>query len=142
TFASSPTLVPDAAGGLVSGQPLECFAAGPAIMGRMAAVSPSFNGSTADVLTLAEAGNEPARQIVSSAGQALGAVVAALGNVLDPAAVVIGGGLGLAGGLYWEALDRTLREFIWSDVHRHLRLLPAQLGNDSGWIGAALALVP
>jgi glucokinase len=60
-------------------------------------------------------------------------------NVLDPEAVVVGGGLGLAGGIYWSAFERATREHIWSDTARDLPILPAALGPDSGLIGAAAA---
>jgi glucokinase len=142
TFASSPTIFPDQAGRLISGPPLEHYASGPALAVRFAAVNPGFSGTATDVLRLAEGGDGKARDIISSAGRALGAAVAYLVNSLDPAAVVLGGGLGLAGGLYREALESGMRPFIWSDAHRDLPLVSASLGNDAGWIGAALAALP
>jgi len=60
-------------------------------------------------------------------------------NVLDPEVVVIGGGLGLAKGSYHIALEAAMRAHIWSDLHRDIPLLPAEMGNDAGFIGAALA---
>lgn len=132
TFASSPT---------VSDPPLEQFASGPAFAARLSAVRPSFDGSAVDVVALAEAGDRAARDIVTTAGRALGAAVAQLVNTLDPAAVVLGGGLGLAAGLYHASIEIALREHIWSDMHRDLPLLSATLGADAGWIGAALAAV-
>ena len=65
--------------------------------------------------------------------------MAQLVNVLDPQAIVIGGGLGLAGGRYRRNLEEALRSHIYSDHHRDLPLLDAALGVDAGWIGAALA---
>jgi glucokinase len=142
TFASAPGAIPGDAGNLASGPPLEQFAAGPALAARLAVARPGFGGTGADVLALAEEGDEPARAIVASAGRALGAAVAQLVNTLDPAAVVLGGGLGLASGLYRESLDGALRQYVWSNLHRDLPLVPARLGNDAGWIGAALAALP
>ena len=40
-------------------------------------------------------------------------------------------------GLYRESLEAAMREHIWSDLHRDLPLLSAELGNDAGFIGAA-----
>ena len=54
---------------------------------------------------------------------AVGAAVAQLVNILDPAAVVIGGGLGLCLGLYRDALLETARRHIWSDLHRELPMI-------------------
>jgi glucokinase len=138
TFASSSNLIADHDGKLVSGPPLEEFAAGPALAERMAAAREGFVGAAPDVLALAEGGGTVAKSIVASAAHALGAAIAQLVNVLDPEAVVIGGGLGLAGGLYRESLEQALREHVWSDLHRDIPLFSAKLGNDAGVIGAAI----
>jgi glucokinase len=90
-------------------------------------------------LALAAAGNNAAIKVVDSAAGALGAAIAHLVNVLDPQAIVIGGGLGLAGGRYRAQLEELLRSHIYSDHHRDVPLLNAELGADAGWIGAALA---
>lgn len=139
TFASAPGLIPNNNRQLVSGPPLESFAAGPAIINRFAIVRPGFTGTGRDVLSLADAGDSAALSIVTSAAEALGAAIGQLVNVLDPEAVIVGGGLGLAEGLYRASMLAALRRHIWSDIQRDLPVLSAQLGNDSGWIGAALA---
>ena len=66
---------------------------------------------------------------------------AALGwlvNVLDPEAIVIGGGLGLAPGRFRERLIEATRDHIWNPGARGLPFLSAALGADAGLIGAAL----
>jgi glucokinase len=138
TFASSPGLIPNLAGNLVTGPPLEQYAAGPAIAARYAAGRDGFSGDARDVLVLAEAGDSLSVNIVSSAGQALGAAVAQLVNVFDPEAIVMGGGLGLTEGLYRRTLERTLREYVWSELHADIPMVSAKLVNDAGMIGAAL----
>jgi glucokinase len=55
--------------------------------------------------------------------------------------VVVGGGLGLADGLFRQSLDQALREHVWSEMHRDIEVLSATLGNDAGIVGAALAAV-
>jgi glucokinase len=67
---------------------------------------------------------------------ALGSLVALLVNVLDPEAVVVGGGLGSAPGEYWNALVRAAREHVWADEARELPIVQAGLGADAGVIGA------
>jgi glucokinase len=141
TFASGNGLIAGNDGKLLSGPPLEQFASGPALAARFAASSPGFAGGAPDVLALAETGDRLAQPIVATAGQALGAAVAHLVNVLDPEAVVIGGGLGLAEGLYHESLEQVMRKHVWSKLHSDVPLLPAKLGNDAGIIGAAMATV-
>jgi glucokinase len=138
TFASSPGLIATDGGNVVSGPPLEQFASGPALAVRYAAIVPDFAGSAQEVLTLAESGDAAAKSIATSAGQALGAGVAQLVNTLDPEAVVIGGGLGLAGGLFRMTIEDSMRTHVWSEMHRDVPLLSAKLGKDAGWIGAAL----
>jgi glucokinase len=106
---------------------------------RLAAERPDFTGDTPEVLALAEAGDSQARAIVVSAARAVGAAVASLVNMLDPEAVIIGGGLGTVEGCYRDALVSSMRSHIWCEFHRGLPVRSAQLGNDAGFIGAALA---
>jgi glucokinase len=58
-------------------------------------------------------------------------------GVLDPERVVLGGGLGLAEGLFRDALVSSARRNIWWDGHRDLPIVPAETGADAGLIGAA-----
>ena len=60
--------------------------------------------------------------------------------MLDPEAIVVGGGLGMAGGLYWDRLVASTRTHIWSDTNRDLPIMPAALGVDAGFIGAAATI--
>jgi glucokinase len=118
---------------------LEDIASGPAIVARFNALRPSSVEHGREVLAAADAGDATALRVVQTAGVALGSSVAFLANVLDPEAIVVGGGLGLAGGLYWEAFVRATREHIWAEATRALPILPAALGVDAGIVGAALA---
>jgi hypothetical protein len=54
--------------------------------------------------------------------------------------IVVGGGLGLAGGLYWESFLKSCREHIFSDDSRGIPIVRAQMGIDAGLIGAAAAV--
>jgi glucokinase len=90
------------------------------------------------VLELADEGDRSAWTIVATAGRALGAAIAQLVNMLDPQTVVVGGGLGMADGIYRQSLVEALRDHVWSDLHREIPLLSASLGNDAGFIGAAI----
>ena len=139
TFASSRGLIPGDDGRLATGPPLEQFAAGPAVAARFAAARPDFAGTAPDVLSLAAAGDALALAVVTSAGEAVGAAIGQLVNVLDPEAVIIGGGLGLAGGCYRDSLEAAMRSQIWSDMHRHIPVIAAEMGTDAGFIGAAFA---
>jgi glucokinase len=118
--------------------PLEEFASGPGIVRRYNLGQPRAPASQAEqVLAAASAGDPSAARVVREAGEALGAAVGLLANVLDPHAIVIGGGLGLAGGLYWESLVDSTRRHIWADTTRNLPILPAALGSGAGFVGTA-----
>jgi glucokinase len=141
TFFSSRSLIPTDEGSLVGGPPLEQFAAGPALATRFAAAGGDASATAQDVIELSEAGDSRARGIVTSAAEALGVAIAQLVNLLDPEAVVIGGGLGLVGGRWQDSIESAMRAHIWSGYHRDVPLYAAGLGVDAGVVGAALAAV-
>jgi len=123
---------------------LEEFASGPAIARRYARDHPiPENGQpdeavcTEGVFRRAKRRERAAMEIVASAGEALGIGTAFLVNVLDPERVVVGGGLGVAGGLYWKAFRRACREHIFANNARALPIVRAGLGVDAGLVGAA-----
>jgi len=117
---------------------LEEFASGPAIAKRFAEVKKSTETFAAEeVFRAASNGDQDAIAVLVSAGQALGVSAAFLVNVLDPEMMVIGGGLGMAGGLYWDAFVGTCREHVFADNSRDLPIVTAKLGTDAGLVGAA-----
>ena len=120
---------------------LDEFAAGPALAARYNHASREQATGGEDVIAAVEAGDSVAVEVVKTAGEALGVSVGWLVNVLDPEAVIVGGGLGLAGGLYWDSFVASTREHIWSDTNRDLPILPAALGVDAGLIGAAATIL-
>jgi glucokinase len=136
TMASSRLSVPCESCGHVSERTLEELASGPALVVRFNA-GQGQTTKAQEVLAAAAAGNTQAVEIVRSAGETLGSQIGLLVNVLDPEAVVIGGGLGLSEGLYWDELIASTRRHIWSAVYRDLPILHAATGADAGWIGAA-----
>jgi len=117
---------------------LEQMASGPALVARFNQLN-GLAQSGREVIAAAQTGNACALSVVRSAGEALGATIAWLVNVLDPESVVIGGGLGLSEGPYWESLEASARKHIYSDLHRDLPIVRAKTGADAGLIGAAIA---
>ena len=119
---------------------LDEIASGPALVARYNQRSNRQAGTGEEVQAAVEAGDAAAIDVVKTAGEALGTSVGWLVNVLDPEAIIVGGGLGMAGGLYWSSFVESTRRHIWADTSRALPLLPAALGVDAGLIGAAATI--
>jgi glucokinase len=118
-------------------QVLEEFASGPALVARYNARSGRRTTRAEEVIEAAQAGDTAAGDVLTTAGKALGNSVGFLINILDPEAIVVGGGLGLAGGPYWSSFEDATRRHVWSESARDLPIFPAMLGTDAGLIGAA-----
>jgi len=137
TIASSPltTICPEC--GAESRPVLEQIASGPALVTHYNQLTAKRVEKAEDVFAAATVGDRDAAHVLRTAGDALGATVGSMVNMLDPEAVVVGGGLGMAGGLYWESFVASTRRHIWSDTHRDLPIVMAAHGSDSGFVGAA-----
>ena len=116
---------------------LEEMAAGPALVSRFNELDGNVT-SAPEVLAAATAGDFQAVEVIRSAAEALGSQIGLLVNVLDPEAVIMGGGLGLSEGLYSEHFIASTQRHIWSNVNRDIPILRAALGADAGWIGTAV----
>jgi len=132
-LSTSPLTVPLADDSGSVSHVLETYASGPALAQRYGRGA----GRAEAVFAAAEAGDAKAIHVLQTAGAALGNSVAFLANVLDPEAIVVGGGLGAASGLYWDSFVASTRQHIWSETTRTLPIVQASLGADAGLIGAA-----
>jgi glucokinase len=117
---------------------LEEFASGPALVMRYNAAGGRQATRAEEVLAAAEAGDANGTAVVGSAGEALGAALGWMANVLDPDVIIVGGGLGSAGGLYWDSLVRSTREHIWAEAGRRQPNLQASLGPHPALVCAPL----
>ncbi len=132
TFASGPfpSMDPSKTGSL------EEFSSGTGLRARFKA-SGGKAESGREVIAAAEQGNKAASEVVRSGAAALGASIGWLVNVLDPRAVILGGGLGLNRGVYYDTLIKAARKHIWWHGHREVPIVQAETGADAGLIGAA-----
>ncbi|MGF1683190.1 ROK family protein [Photobacterium minamisatsumaniensis] len=101
--------------------------------------SKPYQGGVPALLRAAETRDGDERECVALAAESLGGLIAQMVNMLDPDAVVIGGGLGLAGGIYHELTVKAIRERIWAEECKSIPIKHAQFGTSAGVIGAALS---
>lgn len=92
-----------------------------------------------DAKTVSDAvarGDAAATLVWNDGVDALAEALAGITVVAAPTAIVVGGGLALAGALLFEPLERGLRERL--DVVRVPRLLPALHGDEAATVGAGI----
>jgi glucokinase len=90
------------------------------------------------VTQAATEGDPAARRLLGEVGRWLGEGIADLADLLDPAAVVVGGGVSEAGDLLLDPARQAYAALLSGRQHRpHLRIVAAELGNGAGLIGAA-----
>ena len=95
-------------------------------------------------VTLAEAalrGDDVARALWEETGVMLGAALADVVWLLNPDAIVLGGGVALAGELLFKPLRRTIQERTSPVFYEALEILPAAMGSDAGLIGCGALAV-
>lgn len=138
-IASSPVVQSCPACGAQSAYVLEDVAGGAALANLYARACGHAVPSAADVLAAALSGEAAALRLIAEAAQALGVTLGIALNMLDPEALIVGGGLGGREGPYWDAMVTAIRRQVWSESTRRLPILRAELGEDSGLIGAAAA---
>ena len=121
---------------------LEDVASGPALLARYRAEAGGAIGTGEELLALVEAGDGVAARIVQRGAEVLGGYVALLVDLLDPDAVVIGGGLGAglasATSGIWSVVVDSAREHIWAEHVVDVPILPGELGGLAGVAGAGL----
>lgn len=85
-----------------------------------------------------ERGDELAERLIEEAVDAIGIAVASACNVLDPEAVIIGGGLGVRfGEPYARRIEDAMMPHLFHDAHPPV-IRVAELGDLGGALGAAL----
>ena len=86
---------------------------------------------------LAKAGNTDALTFWQSYGKDLGAGLASLIYILTPEAIIIGGGVSASAEFFFPAVQAEIQRRVLPSSRAGIQLLPAQLGNQAGMVGAA-----
>jgi glucokinase len=85
----------------------------------------------------ARASDGPERALLVSIGRDLGRGLGMVVSLLDLRTFVIGGGFGAATDVLEPGIRAGLNDRSYGDRLAEVRILPARLGGDAGWIGAA-----
>jgi glucokinase len=83
-------------------------------------------------------GDSLALEIIARAANYLGTGVVNLVNLLNPEIVVIGGGLSKIGDLLFNPVREAVKERAFELASQIVHIVPAELGDDAGVLGAAL----
>jgi glucokinase len=90
-----------------------------------------------EIIDAAKKGERAAVEIFDEFVENLSSALASLANLLDPEIIALGGGISLAGDILYDALHEKVEKK--SFFKYPYKVVPAQLGNDAGTIGAALS---
>lgn len=94
--------------------------------------------TASEVFAAAARGDARAREVLERARYALGELAVALVNVLNPARIVVGGGVATGEpDFVFGAMREAVRERAFAVPASAVEIVPAALGDDVGLIGAA-----
>ena len=85
----------------------------------------------------AQEGDAVSRELISTAGYYAGIGLSTVVHVVNPELIVIGGGLTRIGPTFIESSVQGLKENVHPVLFESVRIVPWQLGDDSGVLGAA-----
>jgi glucokinase len=91
-----------------------------------------------ELVAAAREGNDAALEAMHEIGRRLGAGIGSLVNVFDPELVVLGGGFSSALDLLLDSAREVVEQEALPPGRTSTRIVPAELGNDAGLIGAGL----
>ncbi len=103
-------------------------------LGELLAEGAEIDGKAVTVAALD--GDETAIGVFDLVGSRLGVALASFANIFEPEVIVIGGGVIAAGDLLLEPARREMEARALPPMNR-TRVVPAELGEDAGMIGAA-----
>lgn len=131
---------------------LEAFASGPSIVkmaeeyimgGKSTKFREMANGSPITPFTIAEAakqGDPVAKRIFTIMGEYIGYGLTSVVNLLNPEKIIIGGGVADAGDILLNPIKETIKKRAMFVAGSAVEIVPAQLGNSAGVIGASLLI--
>lgn len=97
--------------------------------------------SSASCAKLAKDGNKTAMEIFYKAGEYLGRGISVYTNLLDPEAVIIGGGVAASLDLLMPGIRSAIEKYTFSEM-KNVDILPTALGYEAALMGAIAISVP
>ncbi|MBR2430854.1 ROK family protein [bacterium] len=92
------------------------------------------------VSVAAQEGDPVAKQIFKIIGEYIGMGLVSVVNLLNPEKIIIGGGVAAAGDILFNPIKETIAKRAMSIQKEAVEIVPAQLGNNAGVIGASLLI--
>jgi len=86
----------------------------------------------------AQGGDSLALEVILKAANYLGAGLVNLVNIFNPEMIIVGGGMAKMGNLLLDPAKQVVRERAFQLPAQAVRIVPAQLGDDAGVLGAAV----
>jgi len=96
------------------------------------------NITAEEVSMAAQDGDCLASEVILKAATYLGVGIANLVNIFNPEMIIIGGGMAKMGDLLLNPARQVVRERAFQLSAQAVRIVPAQLGDDAGVLGAAV----
>jgi glucokinase len=94
---------------------------------------------TAEIIFEAERkGDILATDVINQVCAYLGSGIASAVNLLNPQIVVIGGGVSEGGNRFIQRIEKEVKVRAFPSATKNLKIVKAKLGNDAGFIGAAI----
>ncbi|MGE5549728.1 MAG: ROK family protein [Bacteroidota bacterium] len=119
---------------------LEAYASGASIARRYAGrrhLSDPAAATAASIAEAARSGDDAARSIYAEAGRFLGQAISYAVNLLNPAKVILGGGVVMAFDLFRDELTATMRRMLFAQANQSLAVETTALSYNAALIGAA-----
>jgi len=130
---------------------MEAFASGPAIVamaedyikgGKSTKFRELANPDITPriVFEAAKQGDPVAKRIYTIMGEYIGIGLSSVINLLNPEKVIIGGGVAASGEFLMEPIRETVKKRAMKIAGETVQIVPAELGNTAGVIGASLLI--
>lgn len=118
---------------------IEAYASGPSIVKRARNVFKNTpeKFTSRDIQRMAEQGDKKALKLIKETGFYIGVWLGNIVNILDPDAIVLGGGVSFFGKPLFDAIRETLPKFSINPNAHKIPIVPAKLKRDVGLFGAA-----